>query len=161
LSQIDRTEQRRQLLDVVNPLSEHKADDCAWLEWVTHDQLLPALGWANGLHDLHAVAKELEERLMVVRHPAGGMSLRLHATYRGLVWSTRRQFTIDSRFIDDLVAEWETTSVDFKREVHTDTASDKAELIKDIFGPGQHTVERRTLAHYRLPAEDARVLWRA
>ena len=32
--------------------------------------------------------------------------------------------------VDDLVAEWETTSVDFKREVSGGTASEKAELFK-------------------------------
>jgi hypothetical protein len=35
-----------------------------------------------------------------------GPSLRAIATYDGLVWETRRDFTIESRFIDALVAEW-------------------------------------------------------
>ena len=34
--------------------------------------------------------------------------------------------------IDDLVREWETTSVDFKQELRVNTASEKAELVKDI-----------------------------
>jgi hypothetical protein len=38
----------------------------------------------------------------------------------------------ESRFIDDLVAEWETTSVDFKRQLSLDTMDQKAEFVKDI-----------------------------
>jgi hypothetical protein len=39
---------------------------------------------------------------------------------------------LESQFIDDLVAEWETTSVDFKRELSLDTMDQKAEFVKDI-----------------------------
>ncbi len=41
---------------------------------------------------------------------------------------------LESRFIDDLVTEWETTSVDFKRQLSLDTMDQKAELVKDILG---------------------------
>ena len=58
--------------------------------------------------------------------------IQLAATYRGLVWETKQGFTRISRLIDDLIAEWETTSVDFKRELHLDTADQKAEFIKDV-----------------------------
>jgi hypothetical protein len=111
LAEIELTDDRQQLLEAVNRLSEHQADDCAWLDWVTHDQVLAELASPAELGELHAVAKELHERSMAVYRPFGGMAFRIHATYRGLVWGTPRQFTVDSRFIDDLVAEWETTSV--------------------------------------------------
>jgi len=143
LAQIELTDERRQLLEVVNRLSEHQADDCAWADWVTNDQVLPELGWTGGPGELHAVAKELDERKLAVYSPRGGGNLRLHATYRGLVWGTRRQLTVESRFIDDLVAVWETTSVDFKLEVHTDSPSEKAELIKDILGLANTQVSGR------------------
>jgi hypothetical protein len=58
----------------------------------------------------------------------------IRATYRGLVWETRRDQVIGSRFIDSLVAEWETTSVEFKRELRLDTADQKAEFVKDVLG---------------------------
>lgn len=60
--------------------------------------------------------------------------MALRSTYRGLVWEYRRKFTPESKFIDGLVAEWETTSMDFKRELYLDTASRKAEFIKDVIG---------------------------
>lgn len=59
---------------------------------------------------------------------------KVRATYRGLVWEKRRNFVVGARFIDGLVAEWETTSVDFKREISLDTASQKAEFVKDVIG---------------------------
>jgi hypothetical protein len=58
----------------------------------------------------------------------------IRANYRGLLWETRRDQVIGARFIDSLVTEWETTSVEFKRELHLDTAEQKAEFIKDVIG---------------------------
>src|SRR5260370_26573148 len=58
--------------------------------------------------------------------------MELSATYRGLVWETKRDFTIESKFIDDLVVEWETTSVEFKRDLYTDSAGQIAEFAKDV-----------------------------
>lgn len=53
-------------------------------------------------------------------------------TYHGLVWETRRQFTIESCEIDELVAGGETPTLDLKRQLELRTASQKAELIKDV-----------------------------
>jgi hypothetical protein len=60
----------------------------------------------------------------------------IRANYRGLLWETRRDQVIGARFIDSLVTEWETTSVEFKRELHLDAADQKAEFIKDVIGLG-------------------------
>lgn len=58
----------------------------------------------------------------------------IKSTYRGLTWEARRDHVIGVRFIDSFVPEWETTSVEFKRELHVDTADQKAEFIKDVIG---------------------------
>lgn len=58
----------------------------------------------------------------------------LQPTYLGLVWETRRGFTLDSQHIDELVAEWETTNVDFKRELNLSSNDEKAEFVKDVLG---------------------------
>jgi predicted HTH transcriptional regulator len=50
------------------------------------------------------------------------------------VWETRRDQVVGVRFINSLIAEWETMSVDFKRELNLDTASQKAEFVKDVIG---------------------------
>ena len=66
----------------------------------------------------------------------GDYADEIRSTYRGLTWETRRDQVIGVRFVDSLVAEWETTSVEFKRELHLDTADQKAEFIKDVTGLG-------------------------
>ncbi len=124
--------EHKQLLHVVNRLSPQTAPDHAWLENVDHKTIVSALGWPEGSHQLWPVANELEQWGFVNGHFFLGGIMTLSAAYRGLVWETRRGFTLESKFIDDLVAEWETTSVDFKRELYTDTADQKAELIKDV-----------------------------
>mgnify|MGYP001211843283 CR=1 FL=1 len=58
----------------------------------------------------------------------------IRINYRGMVWLQKRQEAFDAAEIEQLVAEWETTSVDFKRELSLDTASEKAEFIKDVIG---------------------------
>lgn len=40
--------------------------------------------------------------------------------------------TLESRFIDELVKEWETTSVEFKQYFCLKTVEQKAEFIKDV-----------------------------
>jgi len=123
--------EHQQLLQVVNRLSPHSEDVYAWVEGIDEKILTLELGWsADPLH-LESVAKDLEQWGYVSGlFYMGGMQLA--ATYRGLVWETKQGFTRMSRFLDDLVAEWETTSVDFKRELHLDTADQKAEFIKDV-----------------------------
>lgn len=58
----------------------------------------------------------------------------VRTTYRGLVWEKRRDFVVGTRFLDGLVAEWETTGVEFKRELRLGTADEKAEFVKDVIG---------------------------
>ncbi|HYX27350.1 MAG TPA: ATP-binding protein [Pyrinomonadaceae bacterium] len=58
----------------------------------------------------------------------------VQATYNGLLWENRRDQVMGAEFIDRLVNEWETTSVEFKRELRLDTADQKAEFIKDVIG---------------------------
>jgi len=122
------------ILLAVNQLSPQSASDHAWIDWVERDAILQHLGWLddNGVNLLWTVSKELEEHHFVRSIRTAGAGVDLQATYRGLVWEHRRGLTIESKFIDDLVAQWETTSVDFKRELHTATADEKAELVKDV-----------------------------
>lgn len=126
--------EQEQLLLAVNRLSPRSGDDHAWVEWAERDAILQDLLWLeeDSVNLLWAVSKELEEHHFLRSHRRMGSAIDLQATYRGLVWEHRRGITIESKFIDDLVAQWETTSVDFKRELHTNTADEKAELIKDV-----------------------------
>jgi Schlafen, AlbA_2 len=129
---LDADEER--VLRVVNRLSQHTAEDQAWLELVNHDKLLPELGWTDVRGELWSISERLKDRRLVWWQGVSGPHINLKSTYRSLVWETRRGFTLESKLIDSLVAEWETTSVDFKRELYLDTADQKAEFVKDVIG---------------------------
>ncbi len=123
--------EHQQLIQVVNRLSPHSEDGYAWIVGIDENTLTLELGWSDDPLRLESVAKDLEQWGYVSGlFFIGGMQLA--ATYRGLVWEKKQGFTRMSRFLDDLVVEWETTSVDFKRELHLDTADQKAEFIKDV-----------------------------
>ena len=76
----------------------------------------------------------LEQRGFLFVYELRGYHTSLKSTYRGLVWETRRAFTLESKLIDELIKEWETTNVDFKREIGLGTKKQKAEFAKDILG---------------------------
>jgi hypothetical protein len=132
LCEVSLKPEQEQLLRLVNRLSPHDAPDHAWLESVDQDPLLSELKWEGGFDLLHAVGRELHDCGLARLHTMAGPHLDLTATYHGLVWEFRRGFTLESKFIDDLVAEWETTSVEFKRGLETKTADQRAEFIKDV-----------------------------
>lgn len=115
--------EHEEVLRAVNRLSPRGASDHAWVEWVEVDELLGELGWPDK-DLLWALSNDLENQDWIGRQAYLG----------GLIWETRRALTLESEFIDQLLSEWETTSVDFKREVHTSSNDEKAELIKDIVG---------------------------
>lgn len=123
--------EQEQLLRLINQLSPSHGEDHVCLTSITHETLLSYLQWPEGIKRLSFVAQDLKQlRLIGYRVFFGGLTA--WATYRGLVWETRREFTLMSQFIDELVSEWETTSIEFKQELHLDTADQKAEFTKDV-----------------------------
>lgn len=123
------TSDQDQLLRLVNQLSPRSASDHVLLERIDDETFIGELDWAK--EDLHAVQRELADLGFLRLHPAGGS---VRSTYAGLVFTGRCGITAQSKFIDELVAEWETTSVEFKRQLETRTADQKAKLIKVIIG---------------------------
>jgi hypothetical protein len=125
------------ILRVVNQESVKTESDPphSWLELIDREPLLKEYGIAAGMDMmdvLYPVSEDLHARGFIESEGYAGHHLDSKATYTGLVWQTRRGFTLESQFIDSLVEEWETTSVDFKRELYLDTADQKAEFIKDV-----------------------------
>ena len=110
------------------------------MKWVHEQTLCDQLGWEVEL--LQLVIREIRSSYDYVltrpnfypfdEMPVGEWFVR--STYTGVVLETKRQLTIEARDIDDLVEDWETTSVDFKRELKTRTKDEKAEFVKDILG---------------------------
>jgi len=121
-----------ELLAAVNRLSPQSNDGYVVLGSITREQMLDA---AHGADAASVMAKlaDLSDAGLIGYFWQFDF-FQASATYRGLVWETRRGLTIDSQFIDNLVAEWETTSVDFKRQLFVDTVEVKAEFIRDVLG---------------------------
>lgn len=119
-----------QLLSLINRLSQHTTTNHVWLEEVEHNTIMAELGWTA--ETLWNVAKELYEWEFVTGFFSAAGTVRLQTTYKGAVWETKQGFTLDSQLINQLLDEGETTSVEFKQEVHLDTADQKAEFVKDI-----------------------------
>jgi len=82
------SDQSEQLLVLINRLSQRIEPNIVWLEDVTREQL-PELGWADKDKRIQAV-RELEHYGFVRSHPPFGSEVDLTATYRGVVWETRR-----------------------------------------------------------------------
>lgn len=121
-----------ELLSVVNRLSPHDGDGYVVLETVTREQLLGAAHGADAGSVMARLADLADAGLVAYSWQFDHFETA--ATYRGLVWETRRGLTIDSQFLDNLVAEWETTSVEFKHQLLVDTVEVKAEFIRDVLG---------------------------
>jgi len=121
------------LLEAVNDLSIDYSDRHPKIKHVTKDDLCERLEWIDP--DLpYVIARELTDKGFVLLNTFLSGDFYIQSTYSGVVWETRRGFTLQSAFIDSLVAEWETTNVDFKRELSIDTADEKREFVKDMIG---------------------------
>jgi hypothetical protein len=137
ICETDLEPEEERILRVVNQHSPKVGSDPehAWLEEIDREPLLSEYGIGadmDMLDLLYPVSEDLHGRGLIESHGAAGYHLDSKSTYRGLVWETRRGFTRETKFIDQLVSDWETTSVDFKRELYLNTADQKAEFIKDI-----------------------------
>lgn len=122
--------EEEQLLRLINKLSQQPESnpDYIWLKDEIRTEVLENL--EIGLDHIDELQNSLAERdFLKVDN-----GYYLTPTYKGLVWGARRDFTIESKFIDELVKEWETTNVDFKQELSLKTEKQKAEFAKDILG---------------------------
>lgn len=140
-------EEEERLLHLVNQLSPQQGNDPphAWLKDVESSSILaefeippPPMQSNEHMRDLskyvYDLPKLLEAGGFLKTRGRMGYHNDIKSTYQGLVWGTRRGFTIESKFIDKLVEEWETTNVDFKREISLKTKEQKAEFAKDVLG---------------------------
>ncbi|MDQ3131741.1 MAG: putative DNA binding domain-containing protein [Acidobacteriota bacterium] len=76
----------------------------------------------------------LEQREFLKAYPGDEYSTTIYPTYKGLVWELKRNITIESKLIDELVKDWETTNVDFKQEIGLDTNRQKAKFARNVLG---------------------------
>lgn len=130
------SEEEATLLRVLNRHSERTQPDFAYLEPIPYEEIYSELGWESGYEaeqEINDLVRNLEQLGFALFQRVPSIAdLAARPTYLGLVWEHRRAVTVSSTEIDDLVAEGETSTVDLKRQLGVDTASEKAELVKDV-----------------------------
>jgi hypothetical protein len=104
-------------LKVINQLSACDKTDHAYLVTIESKNLLTELNW-DDIEKASAIAQELGQQYDLLKWHGRNDSYTVQANYKGLVWDTRRGYTIESRHIDELVAEWETTSGSFAMHMY-------------------------------------------
>ena len=126
--------EREQVLAAAVRLSETRHDDWADMTSTTGQAVRDELGWSEDEHDIHLIAHDLEAAgLIELTAMAGGdASLHIRPTYAGVVRATERISTEWDARLREMVAEWETTTVEFKSRVELGTPARNAEFAKDI-----------------------------
>lgn len=130
----------RHTLSIVNSLSQvpedEEDDNFAWTRYVSMNKLFGE--WSRVQENIteDEVAETLRslKARSLVFFEDGDYIDKVKATYAGLAWEQRRDKVQGVKELQILVDEWETTSVDFKRELYLDTPGEKAEFIKDVLG---------------------------
>jgi hypothetical protein len=112
-------------------MSEVREDSWAHLEQVQGDDVLRAIGEAPNRGECVPIIQTLENLGLVESRLTMG-SFPVFPTYGGLVRATEKIATEGQTLVLDLLEDWETTNVDFKRELHLDTKDEKAEFVRDV-----------------------------
>lgn len=129
----------RLTLETINRLSEKSDEKFARVEMVEEHvirrelkELDESFASLND-HDLAELLRDLKSRGLIFCE-SGEYPDEARACYRGLVWEKKFNEIANVRAINKLLEEWETTSVEFKRELYLDTKDQKAEFVKDVLG---------------------------
>ena len=113
-------------------IAEQSGETFVALAWTTAEAVYAELGWARTGHDPVHLAKSLERLgFLNVRASLGG-PVRVRPTYRGIVRATKSVATEWQRRLTDMVNEWETATVEFKRELDLGSPSKHAEFAHDV-----------------------------
>jgi Schlafen, AlbA_2 len=114
-------------------LCEERHPDAALLREVTWQQVTATLGWANPQSSVvFDIARRLEEAGLLGARGGLGQQLEVYPTYAGIVRATEGEQAALRQLVADLVPEWETTTVEFKRQLNLNRDKEKAEFVRDI-----------------------------
>lgn len=124
--------QQEAVLTALVHLSERRDADWATVEPVDLHDLWRDIGWDEHDRDPFFLVNGLAELGLLKARLFGGPSGTLYPTYHGVVRATERVATEWQDRLDAMVAEWETTTVEFKREIELGTPKRNAEFARDI-----------------------------
>lgn len=124
--------EQQTFLTAVVDASHKPGNDFADVDWISVDEPFEKLGWKREDHEPYSLTESLETLGLIRRSARLGGFISLHPTYRGMVRATKRASTEWEVRLDAFVSEWETVTVDFKREVRLGTPKLNAEFTRDV-----------------------------
>lgn len=111
--------------------SEQRTDAFAFVREVEGDDILRAIGEDPDQGRSISLVRLLEQ--LGLADGSGGTFGRtpVFPTYAGIVRATERVASEAQQLVLHLLEDWETTNIEFKRELHLDTKDEKAEFVRD------------------------------
>jgi hypothetical protein len=113
-------------------MSERRDEHWAHLEPVQGDGVLEAMGETPSRGESVPLIVALSDLGLVDKSHLTLGSFPTFPTYAGLVRATEKVATEGQTLVLRLLEDWETTNVDFKRELHLGTKDEKAEFVRDV-----------------------------
>src|SRR6266566_1220109 len=133
IQQLYLTDEQLAFLRAAAALCEQRHPKFALLREVSWREVNQRLGWQT---DDDTIAHDLAARLAQVGLLAVditlGDSIELYPTYAGVVRATEAEQAALRELIVGLLPDWETTTVEFKRELNLKRNKEKAELVRDV-----------------------------
>lgn len=122
-------------LKKVSEIGQEVFDTHVCVKDLTAQQIFTGLGWPwddDGTAKGYLITQQLQEIGMIQRNATMGGHIGVIPTYVGITRTTREAETEWSKLVKQLVDDWETTNVDFKRELNLNNDREKAEFVRDI-----------------------------
>ena len=130
-------DEERAFLEAVAKTGQELFSGFVGIKEVTGQLIGMELGWewSSGSKDkCLRIAKQLGGRGMLTERAYLGGHIDISPTYLGIVRVTRQVESDFGKLVRVCVSEWETTNVDFKRELNLSSNKEKAEFIRDVLG---------------------------
>ena len=122
----------RSYLEALVEMAHRPGEEFADVDWVQHPEVFARLGWTDDDHDGHDLSIVLRDLGFAKLRLALSSPVDIYPTYKGVVRVTRQAATEGQVLVRSLLDDWETTTVEFKRELVLGTPKANAEFGRDI-----------------------------
>lgn len=131
---IELQDEEAAVLQVSARLGQEVFDDHVHLRESPWQTLFQALGWPEDSSRAALLTRGLRDLgLMMISERLGG-TIDTTPNYVGIVRATREAESEDAALIRQLADEWETTNVEFKRQLNLNSNVEKAKFVSRIMG---------------------------
>jgi hypothetical protein len=119
-------------LRAVCELSETRYEDYAELQWTHAYNAFERVGWERDDDRIAGLVYALRDAGLLATRLTMGGGWNIAATYASIVRAMESETSELVELVRRLIPDWETTNVEFKRELHLDKADERAEFVRDI-----------------------------